>query len=70
MEPLKYCSFILLLWLKKILSVKLSNSQLNKLKSRIKNGIEVTLNLSSNFICNSNDKVDFPHILLLTFKAL
>ena len=70
MEPLKYCSFILLLWLKKILSVKLSNSQLNKLKSRIENGIEVTLNLASNLICNSNDKVDFPHILLLTFKAL
>ena len=70
MEPLKYCSFILLLWLKKILSVKLSNSQLNKLKSRIKNGIEETLNLASNLICNSNDKVDFPHILLLTFKAL
>ena len=30
------------------LSVKLSNSQLDKLKSGIKNGTEVTLNLSSN----------------------
>ena len=30
------------------LNVKLSNSQLNKLKSGIRNGIEVTLNLSSN----------------------
>ena len=31
------------------LNVKLSNSQLNKLKSGIKNGTEVTLNLSSNW---------------------
>ena len=30
------------------LNVKLSNSQLNKLKSGIKNGTQVTLNLSSN----------------------
>ena len=30
------------------LSIKLSNSQLNKSKSGIKNGIEVILNLSSN----------------------
>ena len=30
------------------LNVKLSNSQLNKLKSGIKNGTHVTLNLSSN----------------------
>ena len=30
-----------------VLNVKLSNSQLNKLKSRIKNGTEVTLKLSS-----------------------
>ena len=27
------------------LNVKLSNSELNKLKSRIKNGTEITLNL-------------------------
>ena len=31
-------------------NVKLSNSQLNKLKSGIKSGIELTLNLSSNLI--------------------
>ena len=37
------------------LSQKLSNSQLNKLKSGIKNGTEVNLNLSSNLIGNSND---------------
>ena len=30
-----------------ILNVKFSNSQLNKLKPGIKNGTEVTLNLSS-----------------------
>ena len=49
-----------------ILNVKLSNSQLNKLKSETKNGTEVTLNLSSNVICNSNDETNFPHTLLLT----
>ena len=32
------------------LNVKLSNLQLNKLKSAIKKGTEVTLNLSSNLI--------------------
>ena len=37
------------------LNVKLSNSQLNKLKSGIKNGTEVTLNLSSNLIRNPNN---------------
>ena len=34
------------------LNIKLSNSQLNKLKSRIKNGTKGTLNLSSNLIGN------------------
>ena len=48
------------------LNVKLSNSQLNKLKSAIKNRTEVTLNLSSNLIGISNDKTNFPHKLLLT----
>ena len=42
------------------------NSQLNNLKSGIKNGTEVTLNLSSNLIENSNDEATFPHKLLLT----
>ena len=32
------------------LNVKLSNSQLNKLKSAIKNGTKVTLNLSLNIV--------------------
>ena len=44
----------------------MSNSQLNKLKSGIKNGTEVTLNLSSNLIGNSNDETNFSHKLLLT----
>ena len=48
------------------LNVKLSNSQLNKLKSAMKNGTEVTLNPSSNLIGNSNDKTNFLHKLLLT----
>ena len=34
------------------LNVKLSNSKLNKLKSRIKSGTEIKLNLSSNVIGN------------------
>ena len=48
------------------LNVKLSNSQLNKLKSGIKNSTEVTLNLSSNVIDNSNNETNFPQRLLLT----
>ena len=48
------------------LNAKLSNSQINKLKSGIKNGTEVTLKLSSNFVGDSNDKNNFPHNLLLT----
>ena len=38
-----------------ILNVKLSNSQINKLKSEIENGTEVTWKLSSNVAGNSND---------------
>ena len=49
-----------------ILNVKLSNSQLNKLKPEIKNGTEVTLKLSSNVAGDSNDENNFPHKLLLT----
>ena len=48
------------------LNVKLCSSQFNKLKSGIKNGTEVTLNLSSNMIGDSNDETNFPHKLLLT----
>ena len=47
------------------LNVKLSNSQLNKLKSAIKNETEVVLRLSSNMIGNSDNGTNFPHKLLL-----
>ena len=52
------------------LNVKLSNSQLNKLKSSIKNGTEVVLRLSSNMIDNSNDKTNFLRELLLTNRQI
>ena len=45
-------------------NVKLSNSKLKKLKSGIKNGTEVNLNLSSNVICISNYDFNFLHKLL------
>ena len=48
------------------LNIKLFNSQLNKLKSGMKNGTEVTLDLSSNVIGNSNDETNLLHKLLLT----
>ena len=49
----------------KILNVKLSNSQLNKLKLGIKSGTEVTLKTSSNVPGNSNDENNFLYKLLL-----
>ena len=52
------------------LSVKLSHSQLNKLKSEIRNEAEVVLRLSSNMVGNSNDETDFPHKLLLTNRQV
>ena len=39
--------------------------ELNKLKSRIKNGTEVTLKVLSNVVGNSTDKTNLPHKLLL-----
>ena len=48
------------------LNVKLSNSQLIKLKSGIKNRFEVTLNLSSKLVGNSNDETNFPYKLMVT----
>ena len=48
------------------LNVKLSNSQLSKLKFVIINGTKVTLTLSSDLIGNSNDGTNFRHKLLLT----
>ena len=49
-----------------ILNVKLSNSQLDELKSGIENGIDATLKLSTNVIGDSNNKNNFPHKLLIT----
>ena len=46
------------------LNGKFSNSQINKLKSGIKNGTEGTLNISSNVVGNSNDETNFPNKLL------
>ena len=48
------------------LNVKLSNSQLNKLKSSIKDEIDIVLRISSNMVSNANDNTNFPHELLLT----
>ena len=44
-------------------NVKLSNSQLNKLKSAIKNETAVVIRLSPNMIGDSNDKTNFPYEL-------
>ena len=52
------------------LNVKLSNSQLNKLKSAIKNETDVILRLSSNMIGNSDDETNFPHKILLTNRQV
>ena len=52
------------------LNVKLSNSQLNKLKSAIKNETDVVLRLSSNLIGNSDDNTNFSHQLLLTNRQV
>ena len=48
------------------LNIKLSYSQLIKLKSGIKNSTKVTLKLSSNVVGDSNDENNFPHKFLLT----
>ena len=48
------------------ITVKLSDSQLNKLKSAMKNESGLTLKLSSNIISNSNDETNFLHKLLPT----
>ena len=48
------------------LNVKLSNSQLNKLRSAIKIETEVVLRLSLNMI--GDNETNFPHKLLLTYR--
>ena len=44
----------------------MSKLQLNKLKSRVKNGTEITVNLSSKVFGDSNDETNFSHKFLLT----
>ena len=51
-------------------NVKLSTSQLNKLKSAIKNENDVVIRLSPNMIGDSNDQTNFPHKLLLTDRQV
>ena len=52
------------------LNVKLSNSQLSKLKSAITSEKDVVLRLSSNMVGNSNDNTNFPYELLLTNRQV
>ena len=51
-------------------NVKLSTSQLNKLKFAIKNENDVVIRLSPNKIGDFNDIANFPHELLLTEKKV
>ena len=50
------------------LNVKLSNSQLHKFRSAIKNENKVVLRLSSNMI--GDNETNFPHKLLLTNRQV
>ena len=50
------------------LNVKLSNPQLNKLRSAITNETEVVLRLSSHMIVDN--ETNFPHKLLLTTRQI
>ena len=50
------------------INIKLSNSQLNKLKSAIKNETKVILRLSSNMV--GDDETNFPHKLSLTIRQV
>ena len=47
------------------LNIKLSHSQLNKLKSEIKSNTEVTLKILLNAVGDSYDENNFPYKLLL-----
>ena len=48
------------------LNAKLFNSQLNEIKSGIKNDTELTLKFSPNVVGDCSDENNFPHKLLLT----
>ena len=51
-------------------NVNFSTSQLNKLKAAIKNENDVVIRLSPSMIGDSNDKSNFPHELLLTYRQV
>ena len=51
-------------------NVKLSTSQLNKLKSATKNENDVVIRLSLNMIGDPNDKTNFPQELLQTSREV
>ena len=51
-------------------NVKLSRTQLNKLKAAIKNKNDVVIRLSANMIGDCNDQTNFPHELLLTDRQV
>ena len=51
-------------------NIKLSNSQLNKVKTAVKNETDVVIRISPNMIGDSNDKGNFPHELLLTNRQV
>ena len=52
------------------LNVKLLDSQLNKLKSAIKNESDVVLRISLSMVGNSNDNTNFLHKFLLTDRQV
>ena len=52
------------------LNVNLSKSQLNKLKSAIKNETDIVFRISSGMVGNSNDNTNFLHKLLLTDRQV
>ena len=54
----------------KNLKVKMSNSQLIKLKLGVKNGTDITLKISSNVVEDSNNETHFPYKLLLTNRQV
>ena len=51
-------------------NVKLSTSQLNRLKSAIKNKNDAVIRLSPSMIGDSKVKTNFPHELLLTNRQV
>ena len=53
-----------------IFNVKLSNSQLSKLKPAIKNETDAVFRISSSMVGNSNNNTNFPHELLLTNRQV